>query len=81
MNFTFSEYSHKSLHVKFARNSHEIRTNFVRIYVNFFRLHANHTREGCLREGDGRNLAMTASPIQQVLYLTPCRGPRNHSIC
>ena len=32
-------------HVKFARNSYEIRTNFVRIYVNFFKLHANHSRD------------------------------------
>ena len=43
-NFTLPEYSHTFIHVKFARNSYQIRTNFVRIYVNFFQLHANHTR-------------------------------------
>ena len=64
-NCTFSEYSHISIHVKFVRNSYEIRTNFVRIYVNFFKLHANHSVESCLREGDGRNLAMTASPFNR----------------
>ena len=77
-------------HVKFARNSYEIRTkfvrisyefhifrifthfysceirtNFVRIYVKFFKLHANHSRESCLREGDGRNFAMTACPFNR----------------
>ena len=42
--------------MKFVKKSHEIRTifvrifyefrtNFVRIYVNFFKLHANHSRE------------------------------------
>ena len=44
MNFTLPEYSHTFIHVKFARNSYKIRTNFVRISVNFFQLHANHTR-------------------------------------
>ena len=64
-NFTFSEYSHISIRVKFARNSYEFRTNFVQIYVNFFQLHANHSRESCLREGDGRKLAMTACPFNR----------------
>ena len=64
-NFTFSEYSHNSIHLKFARNSHEFRTNLVRGYVNFLKLHANHSRESCLREGDGGNLAMTASPFNR----------------
>ena len=81
-------------HVKFVRNSYEIRTNFVRFScefhifriftefysreirtkfarisckfrTNFFKLHATHSRESCLREGDGRNLAMTASPFNR----------------
>ena len=30
--------------MKFARNSYELRTKFVRISLNFFQLHANHTR-------------------------------------
>ena len=64
-NFTFSEYSHNSINVKFARNWHEFRTNFVRIYVNFLKLHANHSRESCVREGDGRNFAMIASPFNR----------------
>ena len=34
-NFTFSEYSHKFIHLKFVRNWYEIRTKFVRISREF----------------------------------------------
>ena len=34
-NFTFPEYSHKFIHVKFVRNLYEIRTRFVRISREF----------------------------------------------
>ena len=53
----FTQIYSVEIRTKFVRNSHEFRTNFVRIYVNFFKLHANHSRDSCLREGDGRNLA------------------------
>ena len=33
--------------------------------MNFFKLHANHSRESCLREGDGRNFAMSACPFNR----------------
>ena len=64
-NFTFPEYSHKLIHVKFARNSYEFRTNFVRIYVNFFKLHANHGR-------DPQNLLVCGRGMVETLPWMPC---------
>ena len=46
------------------------RDEFVRFYVNFFKLHAKHSRESCLREGDGRNFAMTACPFRSLVSHT-----------
>ena len=41
----FTQIYSREIRTKFVRNSYEFRANFVRIYLNFFKLHAIHSRD------------------------------------